>query len=61
MKNRKRDDREARVKGSIKGAGSVEYALILGGVVLAFVAGVVVFGDAVRSLFEFTNTLMPAG
>jgi Flp pilus assembly pilin Flp len=60
MENRKREDREGRVKKSIKGAGSVEYALLLGGLVLAFVAGVVVFGDAVRSLFEFANTFMPA-
>jgi Flp pilus assembly pilin Flp len=60
MEDRKRDDRKARVRRSVKGAGSVEYALLLGGLVLAFVAGVVVFGDAVRSLFEFANTFMPA-
>ncbi len=59
MENRKRDDREARVKRSVDGAGSVEYVLVLGGLVLAFVAGVVVFGDAVKSLSEFSNTLMP--
>jgi Flp pilus assembly pilin Flp len=44
-----RDNRMARVKRSERGAGSVEYALVLGGLVLAFVAVVVVFGDAVRS------------
>jgi Flp pilus assembly pilin Flp len=59
MEDRKREDREGRVKRSIKGAGSVEYALLLGGLVLAFAAGVVVFGDAVKSLFGFANTLMP--
>jgi Flp pilus assembly pilin Flp len=59
METGRRDDREARVKRSEEGAGSVEYALVLGGLVLAFVTGVVVFGDAVRSLFEFANTLMP--
>ncbi len=59
MENRRRDNRKDRVKRSEEGAGSVEYALVLGGLVLAFVAGVVVFGDAVRSLFEFANTLMP--
>ena len=58
MENR-RGNRKARVKRSEGGAGSVEYALVLGGLVLSFVAGVVVFGDAVRSLFEFANTLMP--
>jgi Flp pilus assembly pilin Flp len=41
MENR-RGNRKARVKRSEGGAGSVEYALVLGGLVLAFVAGVVV-------------------
>ncbi len=57
MENR-RDNRKARVKRSERGAGSVEYALVLGGLVLALVAGVGVFGGAVRSLFEFANTLI---
>jgi Flp pilus assembly pilin Flp len=59
MENPRRDDRKAGVKRSVEGSGSVEYALLLGGLLLAFVAGVVVFGDAVRSLFEFANILMP--